>query len=50
VSRELGLAACGDFCGESSAQGAILSGLAAARALGESFPKAAGIAGISDSH
>ncbi|EIE18846.1 hypothetical protein COCSUDRAFT_45008 [Coccomyxa subellipsoidea C-169] len=35
IDRELDLAACGDFCRESSAQGAILSGLAAAAALTE---------------
>lgn len=35
MCRQLGLAACGDFCVESSAQGAVVSGLAAARALHE---------------
>jgi hypothetical protein len=34
---ELKLMACGDFCGESSAAGAIESGLAAAEALKQAF-------------
>ncbi len=33
VDEALALAACGDFCIESSAQGALLSGLAAADAM-----------------
>ncbi|BDA48954.1 Renalase [Coccomyxa sp. Obi] len=37
IDRQLGLAACGDFCVESSAQGAVLSGLAAAQALREAL-------------
>jgi len=31
--RELALAACGDFCGPPNAEGAMLSGRAAARAM-----------------
>lgn len=33
IDEGLALAACGDFCVESSAQGALLSGLAAAEAM-----------------
>ena len=34
VDEQLRLAACGDFCVESSARGALLSGVAAADAVG----------------
>ncbi len=33
IDRELALAACGDFCGPPNAEGAVLSGRAAARAM-----------------
>ena len=33
MDEDLALAACGDFCVESSAQGALLSGLAVADAM-----------------
>ncbi len=33
IDRDLALAACGDFCGPPNAEGAVLSGRAAARAM-----------------